>query len=109
MMRDRPGGAGPSGRRFVPAGRAPLEQRDRLGGPARVLVGLGQVPARGLGIGMVGAQHSFPAGQGLLEQRDRLGGPARRQVRGGEVTSGGQGAGVVGAQQPLSFGQVQLV
>ena len=87
----------------------PLKQRDRLGGPPRVLIGRGQVLPCGLGIGVIGAQHSFPVGQGLLKQRDRLGDPAPVPVGGGEVASGVQGAGMVRTQQPLSYLQVQLV
>ena len=74
-------------------------ERDRLGDPARILIGRGEVVPRGQGAGMVGAQQAFPAGQDLLEQQDRLGGPARLPVGRGEIVASGQGPGVIGAQR----------
>ena len=90
-------------------GQGPLVQRDRLGGPARGLVGEGEVVPGGQGVGVVRAQDPLAVGQGPLVQRDRLGGPARVPVGDGEVVPGGQGVGVVRAQDPLAVGQGPLV
>ena len=77
----------------LPGGQGLLVQRDRLRGPARILVGESEVVPRGQGVRVVRAQHPLEGGQGLLVQRDRLGGPARRQVGIGEVVPRDQGVG----------------
>ena len=54
-------------------GQGLLVQGDRLGGPARRLVGVGEVVPRGQGVGVVGAEDPLAVGQGPLVQGDRLG------------------------------------
>src|SRR6185437_13063386 len=62
----------PVRRLALPGDQRLLEQRDRLGGPPRVLIGRGQFLPGGLGIGVLGSQHLFPGGESLLEEGDRL-------------------------------------
>ena len=60
-----------------PGGQGLLEQRDRVGDPARLPVGGREVTAGIQRAGMVGTQQSLPGGQGQLVQQPRLSGPAR--------------------------------
>ena len=78
--------------------QGPLEQVNGLIGPARRLVGAGEVVARGQGAGVIGPQDVLVGGQNLLEQEDGLVESARGLVGNGEVAPRGQGAGVVGPQ-----------
>ena len=82
-----------------PGGQGLLEQPDRLGDPARVLIGGGEIALRGQGAGVIGAQQPLTGGEGLLVERDRLGDPARVLIGVGEVVPRGQRVRMVGAQQ----------
>ena len=53
-------------------GQVLLMQGDRLGRPARRPVGVGEVMARGQGVGVVGAQHPLLFGQQRLRDQDGL-------------------------------------
>ena len=64
------GWSAPSTRSRV--GEGLLVQRDRLDSPPGRLVSVGEVVARGQGVGVVGAQQPLGVGKGLLVQRDRL-------------------------------------
>ena len=75
-----------------------LEQGNSLFESTRGLVGVGEVVARGQGVGVVGSQDALTIGQGLLEQVDGLVESARGLVGVGEVVARGQGVGVVGSQ-----------
>ena len=69
----RPGCRG--GRRPAPArGRRGSARSSGIARPRspRRLVGVGEVVARGQGVGVVGAQHPLAVGEGLLVQRDGL-------------------------------------
>jgi hypothetical protein len=74
-------------------GQGPLEQRDRLGDPARLTAGDGEAVPGGQGSGVIRAQDPLAVGQGPLEQRDRLGGPVGLPAGDGEIVPGGQGGG----------------
>ena len=62
-------------------------QGDRLAQSARRLVGLGEVVARGQGVGVVRAEQPLAIGEVALVQGDRLAQPARRLVGLGEVVA----------------------
>ena len=51
----------------LPSGQGLLQQRDRLRGPARRLVGDGEVVPRAERVGVVRGQYLLPGGQGLPE------------------------------------------
>ena len=53
-------------------GQVLLVQADGLLGSARGLIGVGEVVARGEGVGVVGPQEALAVGQVLLEQVDGL-------------------------------------
>src|ERR1700694_3559270 len=64
--------------------------RRTLGKASRRLVGVGEVVARGQGVGVVGAEYPLALGKGGLVQRDGLVEASRRLVGVGEVAARGQ-------------------
>src|SRR5215469_11996960 len=76
-------------------------QRNRLLGPAHLLVGGRHVIPRLRGGGVVWAQHTFSVRQGPLVKRKRFLDPARRMIGDGEAVPCGQRVGVVWPKYPL--------
>ena len=71
----------------LPGRESLLDQRDRVGDPACLSVGAGQVAPRAHGVRIVGTQQPLPSGQGLLEQLDRLRQPACVLIDGREAVA----------------------
>jgi hypothetical protein len=84
-------------------GQGELEQQDRFGVPASLLVGGGQVVLRGQGVGISRAEDPLPGDQDILELRDRIRDSPRGLVGSGQAVPRVERVGMVRAERPLKL------
>jgi hypothetical protein len=86
-----------------PVAQDPLELGDRVLDAAAGEIGIGQLLARGHGVGMPRSLDPFVVGQRAPIQRDGVVGPSRGAQRGGQFVPGAERVEAVCSQDPLTF------